>query len=231
MKKTILHSCIVIALLVAMSCSNKSGAPANGQKDSTNVTTNSEVKTDAKKKYGIKSAIVTYKTETMGMKNSQMLYFDDFGAKEATYTITELELMGQKSRKVNVEMIKDGFRYSFELENKINGVDKTVKEVRKEAISSSAITGSSYAYTAMTEEIKKEYEYKDEGKETVAGVEGNKFSLKMGKTRMTGVVYNNVMLKTVMDMITITAEKFEEGASIPADKFEIPADYKVVEMK
>jgi hypothetical protein len=39
------------------------------------------------------------------------------------------------------------------------------------------------------------------------------------------------MLKTQMKIMTMTADKFEENASIPADKFELPKDYTIVEMK
>jgi len=83
----------------------------------------------------------------------------------------------------------------------------------------------------MSAEMKKQYEYKDEGTESIAGVTGNKFSMKMGKTKMTGVLYKKVMLKTEMEMITIVADKFEENASVPAEKFELPKDYTIVETK
>ena len=51
----------------------------------------------------------------------------------------------------------------------------------------------------------------------------------MGKTKMSGTLYKKIMLKTVMEMMTITATKFEENVSIPADKFELPKDYTIVE--
>ena len=31
--------------------------------------------------------------------------------------------------------------------------------------------------------------------------------------------------------MTITADKFEENATIPADKFELPKDYTIIEVK
>jgi len=200
-------------------------------KDSSKVEATNQASVTAVKKYDIKSGIVTYVSETMGIKGSQKLYFDDFGATELNETTTELDMLGTKSRKVTCTLSKDGYRYEFETENVSNNINKLKKEVRKRKVLTMGSSDMNGMPADMSAEMKKQYEYKDEGTETVAGIVGSKYSMKMGKTKFTGVIYKRVMLKTVMDMITITAEKFEENASIPADKFEIPKDYTVTEVQ
>ena len=218
--------------LFSASCSNKAGSGSTSATDSTSATkTTEQTSGTSTKKYDIKSAIVSYSTETMGMKNSQMLYFDDFGAKERLETITEIEMMGVKSRTVTVSITKDGYKYDYELENTTNKGNIAKKEIkkRKAIISPSADMGN--MATTMTDEMKKQYEYKEEGTETVAGVTGKKFSMMIGKTKFTGVIYKKIPVKTEMEMVKIIAQKFEENASIPSDKFELPKDYTIVEVQ
>jgi len=217
--------------MCSISCSNKTGVRSTLSKDSTKVETINQPSLSTAKKYDIKSGIVTYVSETMGIKGSQKLYFDDYGAKELHETITELEMLGTKSRKVTVNLTRDGYQYEYELENIVNKENKVKKEIRKRKVMSMASSDMSGTASAMSEEIKKQYDYKEEGTEIIAGVVGTKYSMKMGKTKFAGVIYKKVMLKTVMEMVTITAEKFEENAAIPADKFDLPKDYTIIEVQ
>ena len=228
-----LLSTVIIASFVmfSISCSNKTGAGSSSTKDSAQVETSEQSATSSPKKYDIKSGIVSYVAEVMGMKTSQKLYFDDFGAKERQENITEIEMMGTKTRKVTVSLTKDGYKYEYDLENITNKEDKVKKEIKKSKVYSGASSDMSSMAASMTAEMKNKYEYKEEGTETVAGITGNKFSMKMGKTKFTGVLYKKVMLKTVMEIMTITAEKFEENATVPEDKFELPKDYTIIEVK
>jgi len=231
MKMKILSCAIITAFVMfSISCSNNQGTKQTGTKDTVQTTaSNNQPEVKAPKKYDIKSGIVTYKTSVMGMDNSMTLYFDDYGAKEMRETVTELKMMGTVSRKVTISLEKDGFRYNYDLENTVNKENKTSKEIKKSKVYSSGSGDMGSMASTMTAEVKKQYDYKDEGTETVAGVTGTKFSMKMGKTKMSGTLYKKIMLKTVMEMMTITATKFEENVSIPADKFELPKDYTIVE--
>ncbi len=231
--KVKLLSVVIIASFVmfSISCKNKTGAGSTASSDTTKVKTSEQPSTTMPKKYDIKSGIVTYVTTAMGIKNSQKLYFDDYGAKELRETTTELEMLGVKSHKVTVELTKDGYRYLYDLENITNKENKLKKEIKKSKDLSMASAGMGSMASAMSEEMKKQYEYKEEGTVNIAGVTGTKYSMKMGKSKITGVMYKNIMLQTVMDMINITAEKFEENVSIPADKFDYPKDYTIVEVQ
>ena len=232
MKIKLISSLSVAALLIiSTSCSNKPGTGTTSTTDSASIEKKEQASAPSLKKYDLKSGIVTYSAKVMGMDNSQKLYFDDYGAKELHETITELSMMGVKTRKVSVELIKDGYRYIFDTENSTNNKDNLVKEIKKSEVLNLGSAGMGVSAAALTDEVKKQYDFKEEGTETVAGVSGTKFSMLMGKTRMTGVTYKKVMLKTAMEMITIIAEKFEENASIPSEKFELPKDYKIIEVQ
>ena len=67
-----------------------------------------------KGKYAIKSGIVEYKTQMMGMDMKQVLTFDDYGKKDMTEMIAEM--MGVKIHTVTLN--KDGFVYNYDLEKK-----------------------------------------------------------------------------------------------------------------
>jgi len=234
MKFNLLTTSVIASfVLFSASCSNKSGSESNST-DSTStestVTAEQGPISDAKK-YDIKSAIVTYSSEVMGMKNSQMLYFDDYGAKERTEAIMEMEMMGIKSRTVTVSLTKDGYKYDYELENMTNNENKLKKEIKKSKAIVNASADMSKMAATMSDDMKKQYEYKEEGTETVAGVTGTKFSMKIGKAKFTGVLYKKVMIKTDMEMMKIIAQKFEENVSVPSDKFELPKDYTIIEVQ
>ncbi|MFN8258449.1 MAG: hypothetical protein U0W24_22365 [Bacteroidales bacterium] len=213
------------------SCGTNSGNSANPE-DSITVTGNSTQSSAlAVKKYDIKSGIITYNSDAMGIKSTQVLYFDDYGARERQENVIELEMMGIKTKTVSVSITKDGYKYDFETENFVGNENKLKKEIKKTA----AISGSSGDMSSMTatmsDEMKKQYEYKEEGTETVAGVTGTKFSMKFGKAKISGTIYKKLMLKSEMDMVKIYATKFEENVTVQDQLFELPKDYEIVEIK
>lgn len=187
-------------------------------------------------RYGIKSGIVSYEAyEMMGMKMIQTTYFDDYGKKEMQEVLTEGEMMGMKTKNHSVTILSDGYVIKYELENNVNGKDQTKKIARK-----MKMTGpmGNMDMSSLTDELKERYKYKEEGTETVAGIEGKKFSMTMDKekanTEISGVVYKNIVLKSEASIagmkISLVASKFEENADVPASKFEVPEGYTIEEM-
>lgn len=226
----ILHFLSVGLIVLGLSsCNNGDNSQTEGT-DSTAVTTeNSE--NVAGQRYGIKSGIVYYEPmDMMGIKSTQVLYFDDYGAKEARETITEGNIMGFKTKKRSVSIIDGKWAISFDTENMTNGKDELVKKASKVDMSNNPF--GQMDFTALGEEMKKKMDYKEEGTEEVAGVTGTKFSIKMTENasqRISGVMYKNVSLKVDMGQIKMVASKFEQNVSIPADMFKVPAGYEVVE--
>jgi hypothetical protein len=168
-----------------------------------------------KGKYAIKSGIVEYKTQMMGMNMKQTLTFDDYGAKEATDV--EMDMMGVKMHTVTIT--KDGFIYTLDLEKKTG----------------TKISGKSpdIDFENLSEEMVKDMNLKKEGTEEYLGKTCEKMSIDYTKMKMKGtfLVYKGIALKSDTDMgtmkVKLTGEKFEENPSIPASKFEIPADIKI----
>lgn len=234
MKNNFLLILSILSLFFA-SCSNNDKGKTTGS-DSTQVTKAETSDVPQGARYGIKSGIVTFEPyEMMGVKITQVTYFDDYGKKEAQETSSEMEMMGMKTKQHNMSIMADGYSITYQLENLVNGKDELKKVAKKTKISGNPF--GSMDFSTLTDELKKRYDYQELGNETVAGAEGTKFSFVMDKSKpndkIIGVVYKNVMLKSAMKMsgfeINLVANKFDQNVEIPADKFGIPAGYTVEE--
>lgn len=221
---------LTLATLLFACNGNKNENANSDQKDSLAITETTDASAQGQR-YGIKSGIVYYEPmDFMGMKSTQILYFDDYGKKECRETIIEGNIMGMKTKKRSVSIIDGDYSINFDLENITNNKDELKKEATKVNIKS---VMSNMDLSALTEEMKKQMDYKEEGTEEVVGITGTKYSIKFGSgdKRIYGVMYKNIPLKADMGEIKMVANKFEENASIPAEKFTVPSDYKVVEQK
>jgi len=227
MRKLFLFAAVSVSALM-MSCSgNKT---ENGEtKDSTATAETTEAPAQGQR-YGIKSGIVTYEPmDIMGSKTTQVVYFDDYGKKECRETVVEGDIMGMKTKKVSENIIDGNYSITFDLENITNNKNELKKEAVR--VDMSKMTMGNMDMSALSEEMKKQMEYKEEGTEDVAGVTGTKYSVKFGGQRMYGVMYKNVPLKADLGQIKMVASKFEQNATVPAEKFTVPADYKIVDQQ
>ena len=178
------------------------------------------VKETPKGKYAIKSGIVEYKTQMMGMDMKQVLTFDDYGKIEMTEIV--MEMVGMKTH--SVTLAKDGYVYAYDL-------------VKKTGTKNPFYGGGSQNidFENMSKEMVKDMNLKKEGTEEFLGKKCDKMSIDYEKMKMKGtfLVYKGVALKMDTDMGTIkmnlVADKFVENPEIPADKFVIPADVVITE--
>jgi len=174
----------------------------------------------SKGKYAIKSGIVEYKTQMMGMDMKQLLTFDDYGKIEMTEVI--MEMTGMKTH--SVTLTKDGFVYAYDLEKKI-GTKNPFYGGGSQNID----------FENMSKEMISDMKLKKEGTEEFLGKKCDKMSIDYDKMKMKGsfLVYKGVALKMETDMGTVkmnlVADKFVENPEIPAGKFEIPADVVITE--
>jgi hypothetical protein len=205
-----------VPCLMLVSCKSKKTTDSSATKE---VSAPGELKA-TKGKYGIKSGIVEYKTQMMGMDMIQTLSFDDYGKKEITDM--EMEMMGTKIHSVTLR--KDGFIYTYDL------VKKTGTKTAALDLSSQNID-----FENLSEELVKDMNLKKEGTEDFLGKTCEKISIDYTKMQMKGtyLVWKGIALKmnsglgaTKMDL---TAQKLEENPTFPADKFEVPADVKITE--
>jgi hypothetical protein len=230
MNKIIISLACLSALFV-VSCNSAPEADGDQKQDSVKTETPVTEDVTGTQRYGVESGKVVYETfEMMGAKVDQTLYFDDYGNTEVREIISTIEMAGIKVKTHSFDIVKDGFAYHYELENTVNGKNEAKKECTK--MDMKAYLAGVNDFSALTEELKKQMDYKEEGTEVVAGVTGTRFSIKFGNegTRITGVMYKNINLKSDMSGFKVVAKSFEENISIPEDKLAIPADYKIIEL-
>lgn len=230
MKKSILFL-LLLALPIAFGCSKKPDA-AKSEADSKPAEASSGTMPN---RYGLKSAIVHYEpTIIMGIKTEQTLYFDDYGKREAKETVSESDIMGMKSREHKMEITDGDYAISYEIEKILNGKDETSKEATKTNMKGLNEMAMAMGQSLDPEQMKKNFDYREEGSEQIAGVTGTKYSIALNKekpdARVYGVIYKNIALKSEMAGISIKASKIEENVSVPAEKFQIPAGYTVKEV-
>jgi outer membrane lipoprotein-sorting protein len=172
------------------------------------------------KKYDIKSGIVTFQTTikmgSMNMKQKTMVYFDDYGMKECKETYF--------NDKLTTSYFSDGKNLYL--------VDHNVKTVTNRG---PAYRGTEVRVEWMefgTEKDRQSGKIKKAPAMTVAGKTCEVFVSDDGKgtvTRYGG--WNKVLLyldvQTPNMKTTIQAVKVQENAKVPAEKFVVPAGYKM----
>ena len=172
------------------------------------------------KPYEVKSGIVTMEMDMMGQKVVQELYFDDYGAKQATIS----EFQGRKMRGLEVNgenlMIDDETNTAMRMPGmgmggeKINFADKSEKNIKKNKI-------------------------KELGEEEYIGLPCQKYSYRvmtMGGAMTTYVwVYKGITLKTSMKTdfgeMGMGATKLQEDVEIDPAMFTVPEGITIQEMR
>jgi hypothetical protein len=216
MKKSIFT--IVILVFAMASCQNQTSKNETSTDNALSEKITSKEKENVKGRYAIKSGIVEYKTQMMGMEMKQILTFDDFGNKEKTDI--EMEMMGTKIH--NITITKDGFIYTLDMES------KTGKK----------IVGNSpnIDFENLSEEMVKDMNLKNLGTEQFLGKTCEKMSIDYVKLNLKGfyLLYKGVPLKIDTEMgstkMKLDAEKFVENPQIPDAIFEIPSDIVLSEV-
>ena len=159
------------------------------------------------KYYGIKSGTIKIEMDMMGQTIPSTIYFDDYGAKQAT----SISMMGMEMTQIN----KDGKMYL------VNKGEKSVQEMPQQQ--------QQVNYLNLTDEVIAKNKIKEVGKETVAGKECTIYTLEMsqmGQTaKATVSVWNGIAMKTNIDAggfaITTKVVEVKEGP-VDAAVFEIP---------
>jgi len=213
--KTKLLLPVITILLVVFSCKSKPGADTG--KESTPAVQGTEsqaAETYAFHKYGIKSGIVTFEIDMMGMiKQKQVLYFDDYGLKEA-----EESYEGDEVKLINLCDGKE--MYSLHLDQK--------------TAYSNGSCARGVAYRFAWDEIAKE-DQNTKAKRlpnmTVAGKDCESYSYDLGSSVAIYAGWQNInlYLKTTTQAgdVVQKAIKIEENVDIPASKFQVPSDYQI----
>ena len=159
--------------------------------------------------YGVKSGVITMSMDMMGNEMITETYFDDYGLKTAN--VSEGGFMGGEGKSfVMADIPGMGF-----------GMGGGRAQIN---------------WNSLTDQVKKENNIKEVGKETIAGKECTKYTMTVdmmgNQSEQTVWIYKGIQLKNEMasDFGTFgqTCKKFEEKAVDPA-MFEVPAGVKVEE--
>ena len=184
--------------------------------------------------YGVKSGVITMSMDMMGNEIITETYFDNYGLKTAQ--VSEgggFGMMGGgQSGKTRTIRDKDGAQIQ------INDEAKTATKMPSFGGMGGFGGGRAQIHwNKLTDQVKKENNIKELGKETIAGKECTKYSMTMdmmgNQMEQTVWIYKGIQLKNEMnsEMGTFgsTCKKFEEK-DVPASMFEVPAGVKVEEM-
>ena len=221
-------------LLFSSCASDSEKTVSNGTEQKTEKQTiDSAAITDTSHRYDVKSGIVHYKPMTLspGVTVTQTIYFDDYGKREIRESRSTATVAGSKTIEHSISILDGDYTYSYIKEKTVDGKDVTPHKVQKLTLSEESKTMLYLFGSGLAAEALKQYDYKEEGTETIAGFVGKKQSLAPDKRnksiRIFAVTYKNIPLKTDMPDFKIEAEKFEENAAIDASLFELPSNYTV----
>jgi len=219
---------LLSAMTLMTGCSGKQDSAKSGS-------TAESSSSSMPQRYELKSGIVHYAPMViMGIKTVQTLYFDDYGRREARESVTDSNIMGMTSHERKMDITDNDAVISFEVEKIVNGKDETSKEATKTSMKDVREMAMKMGSAFDPDEMKKNFDYREEGTEIVAGVTGKKYSISLNKektdARVYGVLYKNISIKSQMGGITMQAEKIEENAAVPSSKFEVPAGYTIREV-
>ena len=170
--------------------------------------------------YEVKSGKVTMEMEMMGQVMVQDIYFDDYGAKQATVS----NFQGQKMR----ILVIDGSNVM------VNDADKTAVRMPAMGMGSE----NRINWLNLDEKTIKKNKIKEIGKEEIAGKECTRYTYKvlmMGQAVTVNVwVYKGIPLKTSTKTdfgeIGMSATAIEEDVQIDPAMFTIPEGIEIQEM-
>lgn len=177
--------------------------------------------------YGVKSGVITMSMDMMGNEMITETYFDDYGLKTAS--VQEGGFMGGEG-KTRTITDKDGAQI------RINDAEKTATKFPAGGMMGMGGGRPQINWNNLTDQVKKDNNIKELGKETVAGKECTKYSMTMdmmgNQMEQTIWIYKGITLKTLMvsemGEFGQNCKKFEEKA-VDASMFTVPAGVKVEE--
>lgn len=229
MKRIYCATCAILIAFLWMGCSgntnsdgtNPASAGANAAAAVSTPSADAPAATSTTKKYDIQSGIVTFSTTITGMgmtiSGEDILYFDNFGMLERKDTYTNGQL--EKS------ILTDGVDIYI-----LQHADKTAYKSAK------AVRGTEYRFdwNEIAQSERDNGNAKKLSNLTLAGKDCEAYSLTTkapaATTEFAGWNHICMMTKSNADGMvnTIKATKVEENAAVAADKFKVPAGYKLM---
>jgi hypothetical protein len=172
-----------------------------------------------------KSGIIKYEVYGATITGSEVVYYDDWGSREAKYITTTMDLGGVTVTRNTLILLEENGQW-------ISNVDLNAR---------TGIRMKNPRYKESIGQSRREREKNEENKNIDAGGRKVEIEMVLGKpcevwvVQLTGVktcTWNGIVLKKISDpgfsRTTTVATEIEERVSIPEEKFTIPPD---IEMK
>ncbi len=172
-----------------------------------------------------KTGIIKYEIYGATIAGTEVLYYDDWGSREAKYITTTMELGGLSVTRNTLVLLEENGRW-------INNVDLNAR---------TGIRMRNPRYKDSIGQSRREREKNEEKKNLDAGGRKVEIEMVIGKPcvvwegQNTGIktcTWNGIILKKISDLgfsrTTTVATEIDERISIPEEKFTIPPD---IEMK
>lgn len=214
-----------ILLIFIMGCGNKSSEENQNNADDF-LKEHGLYPKPADAAYDVKSGIVTFEN-VIAEGVSRVFYFDDYGRKEAWYTVMNVEIMGEKNSTGNVEIQVDSFFTRYDLQS---------KEGTK-IISHISIGGAKDIpkdFSKLTREFIEDFQLKELGTRNVLGKECKGYGVTAIGIKTEIWVWNGIVLYSRIFMskdakpMEMRASKLEINVSIPAEKFQVPSEINII---
>lgn len=175
-------------------------------------------------KYGVKSGIV----EMAGVSDKNMsttFYFDDYGAKVATYITTRDSLNGRPLNITQANIMSDGWSVFFDTTQKVG-------------MKSRMLEGTMNYYPnfdSLSERERVLYKYEKGKPKTIAGKQAEGHSIERQGLRANIWTWQGIPVRTESSgprnrWLVFEATSIRTDVPIPASIFEIPSDVKISEM-
>ncbi len=177
---------------------------------------------DSVRKYEVRSAIVEYWNSWLDRR--QVLYVDEYGAREAFYTAPELG-GGGAAPPYDVSVYADGWRYDY------STITRAGTRQEKE-LASGPLLGVVQDVWALPEPSQEQFGLKRLGRKKIAGKDAIGYSFQFNGTTTVwlwkGLPLHVEMVRGVqgggMATITFDARRIEANVAVPAEKFQVPPD-------
>jgi len=175
----------------------------------------------------MKSAIIETESDIPGKgKTTMKIVYDNYGKDQMTETNMTLNVAGHTVNNSTKSITKDGYMYSWAS----NGKSGT-----KFKLGEANVDPQNLDIANMTDEMRKKYNVKEEGTETIDGKTCKVFTYSIDQAKAKVWLYKQTPLQTEinihgMDMIT-RFKKLEENPEIPVGTFDLPADVQFKEMQ
>lgn len=189
------------------------------------------------RKYAAKSGVIESRTEGMGTVTT-VTYFDDYGAREATYTTTEMEVMGTSSTSREVLITADGWTTEYDPDA------RTGERWNLQASAAAApgalsqladllpAGGASPVAGAVGEAASSAKELEPR---TIAGRQATGVAMEVAGTKMRIWQWEGLTMRSEMEMgqttVVTQVVRLDLGVPVPPDRFRVPEDVVITELR